>query len=147
MIKASIKGELNFPPSFTMQSDLTHIATKIFVPFMQEAIDAGRGVDGARHPPLEPSTIRMKRGPQKLIETGKLRVAFRTRKTGTDAVTIDLKANRAEIGEYLQIEGVGRKKKKFIFFGISTEMEKRAIDFMKSQVRKAIKRGGKRRKI
>lgn len=146
MIKASIKGELNFP-KLELANDLLHIANRIFIPFIQEAIDAGRGVDGERHPPLEPSTIRMKKGPQKLIETGKLRVAFRTRKVGVNAVTIDLRPDRDRIGEYLQIEGVGRRKKKFIFFGVSTEMERRAIDFINLQVRKAIKRGGRRTKI
>ena len=143
MIKGSIKGTLNFP-KLQFQSDLLHIGQKIFIPFMVKFLDDGKHLSGNAYPELEPQTLSSKKGPRTLVETGKLRKSFRAKTVGKDAVRVDLLPQRSEIGKHLQIEGVGKKKKKFLFFGINKEMEKRAIDFMKLKIRRAVKNGGRR---
>lgn len=74
-----------------------------------------------------------------LIDTGTLRKSFMVKKDFNlvqKAVEITINDDRKEIGGYLQIEGVGKKKKKFHFFGITDGMEKNAFDYMKKQIKK-----------
>jgi len=146
MIKAKITGKLNFP-NVKFGKELKHIADKIFIPFMALHIEKGKALTGAAYPPLEVSTLKQKKNRKTLIESGKLRRSFRSRRRGTNTVIIDLTADRAEVGESLQIDGVGRRRKKFIFFGINKEMEKRAIDHINFEIRKAIRNGGEQRTI
>ena len=69
-----------------------------------------------------------------LIQTGKLLTSFFYKKVGKDTVKITLKDNRLDIGGYLQYDGVGKKKKKFLFFGVSKEMEEEAIKYMAQKI-------------
>ena len=143
MIKGKITGELNFPV-LNFQKDLEHIAKRIFIPYMAEGIQSGRAIDGGRFPPLSPATLRAKKGPKTLIESGKLHRSFRSRPQGMNRVIIDLSSDRQEIGDKLQLIGVGRNKKKFKFFGVNSVMAQRAINYMNLVVRRATKRGGRR---
>ena len=79
-----------------------------------------------------------------LIVTGKLKSSFRSKKVGKDTVEITLRDERKEIGEYLQITGVGKKGKKFQFFGISTQMENDAIEWIKEKLKRLTQSGTKR---
>jgi len=71
-----------------------------------------------------------------LIDTGKLRQSFDWWLKGSDSIVISLGMERKQIGEYLQIEGVGKKKKKFHFFGITDGMQVNSFNYLKKQIRK-----------
>ncbi|RLC34039.1 hypothetical protein DRH14_03805 [Candidatus Shapirobacteria bacterium] len=137
MVNAQVK--MNFRiPKVSVQEDLLHIAQKIFIPYMQRGINRNSDIEGGSFPALAPSTIRRKGHSDPLIETGKLRSAFRFKKKGKLEVLIDIKSNRAKIGKYLQIDGT-KSGKHFNFFGISRKMEDQAIMYMKKRIEKAIK--------
>lgn len=73
-----------------------------------------------------------------LIDTGKLRKSFDWWLKGNNGIVISIMMDRLEIGKFLQIDGVGRKKKKFHFFGISDGMQVNAISYLKKQIKKAV---------
>lgn len=73
-----------------------------------------------------------------LIETGKLIDSFQWANLEDNAILIYLDDDRAAIGGYLQVEGIGKKKKHFNFFGVNTEMEDNAIAYMKQRINEAI---------
>lgn len=169
MIFAQVKKNLTIP-NLTFQKDLRIIADQIFIPMMQENIHKQTSLTGAPFPPLEPETIAKKQGTvlkrtftksgsirpgalktiakaglgsfssRTLIETGKLLRSFVSIPRGTSQVLITLTPDRKEIGEFLQIEGVGRKKKKFNFFGISKRMELSAMQYMRERIAQALKK-------
>ena len=148
MIKGTVKGELNFPV-LKLQKDLKTIATRILIPFMVEAMDNERSITGASYDPISDSVRKQRiinnQGFKPLIATGKLRKSFKAKSRGSNTVVIDLAENRADVGEALQVDGMGGKK--WVFFGISPEMEKRAIDHMNLRIRKALKDGESRTTI
>lgn len=78
-----------------------------------------------------------------LIETGKLIRSFYSENLGKGSVRITLKADRKDIGKYLQIDGIGKAKKHFNFFGINPKMENKAMAYIKNKIDEAIKNGKK----
>lgn len=146
MIKAKISGSLNFPKALVKRSDLEKIAKNIIIKNIKKFLDAEVGVDGKGHPDLEPATWKRKKSGKKLYETGKLRRAIRWAWVGS-GILIDVRGKRKKIAEYLQVEGVGKKRKKFLFFAVNDVMEDKAVKFIRLQIKKAIQRGGRRKKI
>lgn len=138
MIKATINNTIKFP-KFVFTEDLEYIAEKYFIPYMQDGIDRDESINGGPFPALEKRTIEAKRRKglrdDKLIETGELRKSFKYRTEGATRVIIYLNDMRKDIGYYLQVVGVGKKKKHFNFFGISARMEQVAINHMKRKLR------------
>lgn len=150
--------------------ELLQIAKTIVIPDMQGGINRSIGIDGEPFPALEPSTIAQKKGARKrnsserrqikkatdvtvksgllgggggtkpLIDTGKLRDAFLFKRTGPNRVTISINSDRDEIAGYLQVTGVGKKKKKFNFFGMSERAELQAISFMRRSIGELLKK-------
>lgn len=144
----TVKNTIKFPDLY-LRDDLKFIADRIFIPYLETYINTQVGVDEKPLPDLEPSTIAIKKRKglrlEKLIAEGKLRRSFYSANKGQNAVIVTINAERKEIGGYLQLEGVGKKRKKFNFFGISSRMERDAIRYMKDRLKDLLK-NGKRRK-
>ena len=142
MIKVSIKGNINFP-SLNVGKELKRIADSIIIPFMAGGIDRDRDIDGKPFLDLEENTwvSKAKSGGanRKLVESGKLRKSFRSRRVSENRVIIDLDPLRQDVGRSLQIEGVGRKRKRFKFFGVSDKANEHAIRHMENVIKKATK--------
>jgi hypothetical protein len=141
-MKADVKTNFNMP-KLDFSDDLLLIADRIIVPNMQQGIHNGQQIDTSPFPPLEHSTLKYKKGPKTLIETGTLLGSFVTKKQGKGSVLITLNASRKDIGKYLQIDGVGKKRKKFNFFGISNYAEDQAMKYMRKRVKDAIREAKK----
>ena len=137
-MKVRIKGSIRLP-KVTLQDELMHVAERIIIPIMADNISKGKALDGQVLPALEPATIKRKGHGRPLIETGKLRRSFIAKRKGKYAVLITLVKDRKDIGGYLQIDGVGKKKKKFNFFGVSTVMERLAMQYMEKQLKRRIR--------
>lgn len=148
-----------------VQKDLKRIADSIFIPALQRYIDQQTAITGGNYPALEPETIARKSGQiykrnftqkgsirntaikriesgglggfsnKTLIQTGKLIRSFFSINKGKNSVVISIKPDRKDIGKYLQIEGIGNKRKKFYFFGITKDMERDAINYMQEKLR------------
>ena len=133
MINVSVKNNINFP-KINFQSDLVKIANEVIIPSLAANIDQQQSITGGSLPSLEESTIKYKQkknlSDKILIATGKLRRSFMQRKQGANKVVIYMNSDRAEIGKFLQVDGVGKKKKHFNFFGISKEMEVNSMKLM-----------------
>lgn len=140
----TIKNNIKFPKIF-LRDDLKFIADRIFIPSIQRNIYAQVTLDEKPLPELEPSTVAIKKRkglrPEKLIAEGKLVRSFFSENKGQNAVIVTLNSDRKDIGGYLQLEGVGKKKKKFNFFGISSRMERDAINYLKKRIKEIIKNG------
>ena len=140
MMKVEIKNSINFPKEFAGINDLLTIARSLFIPNLIQHIEDQETITGGSFPRLEESTIRRKtksalRSPDMaLIDTGRLLRSFQAKKQGKNAVILDIKRDRADIGYYLQVEGVGKKRKQFKFFGISEGMEADAMDYIKKKI-------------
>lgn len=147
-----------------VQKDLKRIADSIFIPAMQRYIDQQTAITGGNYPALEPETIARKAGQiykrnftkkgnlrntaikriesgglggfsnKTLIQTGKLIRSFFSINKGKNSVVISIKPDRKDAAKALQIDGVGNKKKKFYFFGITKDMERDAINYMKEKM-------------
>lgn len=169
MINFAVKTEIKFPNEILTQDDLLRIAEQLFIPTLQRGIDNGVGVDGAPLPAPEPSSIAINRqktqsriftksgnirasaiakigkvglegmGKKVLIDTGKLRRAFWSKKAGKNSVVVTIEGDRLDIGKALQIDGVRTKhgKKFYKFFGISDGMEISAKDYLKTRIAQA----------
>lgn len=143
MIKATVKNNLSFP-TLTFQSDLKYIGEKIIVPIMRKNIEDQVAIDGSLLPINEDNTLKRKarsgRGSKSLISTGDLLSAFRVFAEGLTTIKITLNANRKDIGKYLQIDGIttNKGKKYYKFFGINTQMEKNAVEYMKKRIKDII---------
>ena len=139
-ITAKVRSNIRLP-KINFQQDLLHIANKIMIPLMAKGIDDRQGVDGKPLPKLEPETIKAKGHDRPLIENGNLRRAFKAKSSGKFSAEITLMGDRKKIGGYLQIDGINSRKGKkyFNFFGISTVMERLAINYMDQRIKKAIK--------
>ena len=156
MIKAKVTMTVKLPDlDFTRTFE--EAARDVIIPDMRLGINRGIGVDGQQFPPLEPSTIARKTGARKkarrgggtlkaaglaggrggsqtLVDQGVLREAFEYERVGVNHVRIFIGALRAEIGKFLQVDGVGRKRKKFNFFGISQRAEFQVIAKMRARL-------------
>lgn len=167
MISVSVKNNISFP-KLEFPNELLRIANEIIIPDMANRIDRQVQVDGGSYPDLEESTKAIKSGQlqkriftksgkiretvskriekiglaglssKTLINTGKLRISFLAKKSGKSKVIIYLNSIRADIGKFLQIDGVGKKKKKFLFFGISKNAEDNSIELMKKIISEKI---------
>lgn len=133
----TIKNTIKFP-KFTFQEDLRIIASRIFIPIMQENIENQVALDGGALKPNNPkytlNKVRKGLSPKILIATGQLRSGFIYKDKGKNTVIVTLNSNRKTIGGYLQDMGKN-------FFGISTRMENSAIKYMKDKINEALKNG------
>lgn len=166
----TIKNTIKFP-KLEFQKDLRFIADNIFIPEIQSNIHKGEAIDGGAYPALDQKTIDRKKGAivkrtftksgnirsgverkisstglsgfsaQTLIETGKLVRSFFSANFGKNSVKITLKDDRKKIGGYLQIDGIGKAKKHFNFFGINPKMEGQALAYIKNKINENIKSG------
>lgn len=135
--------ELDFTKTFE------ECASKLIIPDMRYGINNNKGIDNQPFPPLEPSTIAAKTGARKaarktggltkaglagsktLVDTGALRESFTSKKIARNHIRINISEDREKIGYYLQVDGVGKKNKKFNFFGLSQRAELHCISKMK----------------
>ena len=140
MIKATIKSDINLP-KFNFQKELLLVAQRIVIPMLAKNIDSNRDLEGKKFPELEPYTIRKKGHSRPLIDTGKLRSSFQYKRRGNASVKVYINDERNEIAKKLQIKGVDSKrgKKFFNFFGITEGMHADIMDFMRVQIKRAIK--------
>lgn len=148
MLKSKISGTIAIP-EIDLTDSIKHIGNKIIIPLLQDGIDTNTDINGNRFPPVENSTLRAKRkkghGDQTLVDEGLLIDSFRFRKRGKSGGEIFIKDSRKDIANRLQINGVGRKKKKFKFFGISDGMEKEAHDYLEGEIKEKIRNARPRR--
>lgn len=146
MIKMSVKSNLKFP-SMDFTEALKYVAERIVVPEISGHIQTGTDIQGNKYGPLAASTIRMKGHANPLI--GKERRLFSSStyhqtSRKKNEVLIRIKAIRADIGRFLQIEGVKSKRygtRKFNFFGVNQIMETKAVNFMKRKIAEKIANG------
>ena len=143
MITAKVRSNMRFP-RFNFHEDLAQIAKRIIIPELARGIDANADIEGKRFPALEPETIRQKGHSRPLINEGKLHRSFIFKRRDRHSVVITLRADRKEIGKFLQINGIQSKRgtKHFNFFGITDIMEKLAVNFMRQKIQEAIDRRG-----
>lgn len=157
MYKMTIKGSFKFP-EFNFEKDLKEIARSI-IGDMVDRIDQSIGVDDRPLRSGEAETVKSKfknarnsKGKltrkttginpfKPLVRTGRLRASFSTKNPGRTQITIFLRGNRpdtslsnAELGKILQIDGVGRKRKTWNFFGISKRAEEAGIEYMRKKI-------------
>lgn len=146
MLSVTVKNKISFP-EINFQDDLRYIASRVFIPRLQQYIDAQISVNESPLPPIEPKTIaaKLRKGlsPKILTATGKLRSSLYSFDRGKRTVVISIAGDRKEIGGYLQIEGIKTRlgRKYFNFFGISSRMEKDAMSYMRAKIQKALKNG------
>lgn len=142
MITAKVKFNMKLP-RFNFQEDLVQVAKRIVILELARGIDANRDVEGKPFPELEPETIARKGSNRPLVETGNLRRAFTFKRQGRHSVMVTLRADRKDIGKYLQIDGIRSKRgtKHFNFFGVTDVMEKLSINYMRKRINEAIDRG------
>ena len=173
MIMVSTKFNMNFP-KFSFQEDLKEVAKTIIIPQLAQGMDEQLSVNGSPYPALEPATMAKKRGDilkrtftkkgnirsgvhktigsvglmgmsaKTLFETGKLYRSFIYSTKGKLSVVVKINSERNEVGKALQIDGVGKKHKRFNFFGISSRMEESAMNLMAKKVKEAIGERGTR---
>lgn len=149
-----IKGTLAYPP-VRVEPLLNHIAKNIVVKLLKAGIDKNVDIHGKAHPDLEDSTVNGKarkrttggsassyakgKSPDHpLVDEGVLYESFITDKSG-DVITIGIGEERNDIAKMLQIDGVGRKKKKFKFFGVTDGMEKDSMSYVTKMIKKWMK--------
>jgi hypothetical protein len=140
-----VKNNINFNVddlAVNLDKELYSIANKIVIPLLKELILKQEQVDGSRFPDLEKSTIELKKKKGKtktLVDSGLLLDSFMAYRKGKGEVVVRIKSGRRDVGQALQVDGVGRKRKKFFFFGITDGMEKDCLDKMNELVKKAVK--------
>ena len=119
MIQVQVINKINFP-TINLQSTLEDIAQVIIIPDIIRGIDGSMSVLGGPQEQNEPLT-RKRKGFDKppLIDTGTLRSSFYYKTSGKNKVIITIDNMRKKIAGYLQNDGVGKKNKKYRFFGIS----------------------------
>jgi len=140
MISATVRSNIRLP-KFNFQKELLFVAQRIVIPMLAKNIDSNRDLEGKKFPELEPYTIRKKGHSRPLIDTGKLRSSFQYKRRGNASVKVYINDERNEIAKKLQIKGVDSKrgKKFFNFFGITEGMHADIMDFMRVQIKRAIK--------
>ncbi len=142
MIKTKIRTQINFP-KIDLSRELDHVAKKIVIPLLKDSIDAGVNVEGKSHPELDIRTIRRKGHSKPLLETGDLRKSFKAFRKAKDHVIVRIKAGRRKIAEYLQVDGIGKARKRFLFMGVTDGMERDAMKYIKSRIAKLLRNARK----
>lgn len=122
-----------------LSKELSRIANVVVIPGLVSLIVNRKSFDGTNLPELEPATIEAKGHDWPLIDKRLLISSFRAKKAAENIVVIDIQSRRAEIAKHLQVDGVGYKKKKFKFFGISKEMNRDCIRMMYDMVKQTIR--------
>ena len=138
MIKVTTKTKINFP-SIDFTKDLIHVSKKIVVPLIKEGILTATDIEGNQFPRLRYATIKRKGHSRPLQETGKLLKSFRRKTLGKNRIAIQIVKKRKEIAKYLQVDGIGRAKKRFKFMGVTEGMERDANKYMSKQINKWVK--------
>lgn len=156
MIQAKARMTIKLP-DLDFTKAFQEVAKDVICPDMRLGINRGIGVDGVQFPALEPATLERKRGvrlkatksggklstaglaggrggTQTLVDKGVLRESFEYETVGKNHVRIFVGALRKEVGDILQLKGVGKKKKKFLFFGISQRAEFQAVAKMRARL-------------
>ncbi len=145
MIKAQIKFNFN-APNVDLSNELLTVAEKLFIPEIQGNITSGKSIRGGRYDPLAPSTLRIRskkgQGFTPLKATGILRKSIVSTRIANGA-RIFIEGQRGPIGDILQNEGVRTKsgRRRFNFFGINAKMERKALIFMREELKKRLRRG------
>ena len=148
-------------PDLDFTQTFKEIADKIIIPDIQLGINRSMGIDGKPFPALEPATVAGKTGARKkarkggglksagvsgarggsqqLVDTGELKDrSMESVQIARNHIRILIGPGRNKIAYYLQITGVGKKRKKFNFFGISQRAEFQAISKMRATLAKAL---------
>jgi len=159
-VKTTVKFKA---PDLDFTETLKEIADKIILPDIRLGINTSVGFDQKPFPELEASTKAAKAdarskarkaggllkaglsggraGGQTLVDTGELRDrSMFSEKVAKNHVRIGIADGRNKIAYYLQEEGVGKKKKKFNFFGISQRAEFQAIAKMGQAIKNSLVR-------
>lgn len=141
-------------------------AMQLVVADILAGIAQSKAISGGSLPSLEPSTIAAKGHEKPLVDKGKLSDEFTYRRVNmyrADKAEITIKpvtapasrkpkktksgrnargqaqdTPRDQVAFYLQVEGVGRKKKKFPFFGISQDAGAEIISLVDDIVARAL---------
>lgn len=131
MLNARIKGDIKFP-KISLLDDLKFVARKIIIPDIIKGINRQMAIMGGKLPKNKPATIARKRklgqDLRSLIATGKLKKSFFYKARDKFSVLISIKDIRKKIGGYLH-------DKKYLFFGISKDAEKRAMKYMNKKIK------------
>lgn len=140
MIKTDIKFNVSIP-NFDFKKDLKVIADNIVIPELSLGINNQVDINGTTLPALEHSTLKIKakkgQSLKTLIAEGKLFRSFISRETNNGAL-VTINEERKDIGGYLQNDGVGKKKKKFKFFGVTKGMEDASIRYIKKRIKEIL---------
>lgn len=141
-MKVDIIGTLDFP-DVVLQPELRKIAKKVVIPLLKEGILTGTDIRGRSFPKLSVATKKRKGHSRPLQDEGILFESFKAKKDGEQGIIVYIKRQRKKIAKYLQIDGIGKAKKKFEFMGVTEGMEKDAMammqKFIKKYIRKAMK--------
>lgn len=144
MIKIEVKNNIKFPIDdikVNLSNELYEVANSVVVPLLKDLIRTSTAVDGSNFPKLEKSTIKKKGNDKQLIDTGLLLNSFKAYREKAGSVIVRIKSGRRDVGSILQNEGVGKRKKKFFFFGITDGMEADCMRKMKSILKRVLKNG------
>lgn len=156
-LEASVRSRFKLP-DLDFSKQLKNIADKIILTDIRFGINRSVGVDNQAFPVLEPATIARKAGvrqtarksggfakagvsgahggSQPLVDTGRLsKESMNSFQVERNHIRISIDPSRSQIAYFLQVEGVGKKKKKFNFFGISQRAEFQAISKMKEALK------------
>ena len=152
MIVAKIRGKVRFPV-LNLDKELKYISDRIIIPLIQTGIHKSMDVEGRSLPHLETNTVRMKRKKglpsphQPLVAMGILRNSFKSRRGGMNRRTVYINDRRRDIARYLQIDGIRSRagRKFFKFFGVTEGMEKDALLYLRTIIKRKLKNAGFRR--
>lgn len=161
-IEAKVTVDVKLP-DLDFTKELQDIAENVILPDIRYGINRSVGIDQQPFPALEPSTLKQKAarrnsskksggvlkaglagargGSQQLVDTGELRDnSMSAERVKQNHVKIGFSASREKVAFILQEVGVGHKKKKFNFFGISQRAEFQAIAKIQSALKAALER-------
>jgi hypothetical protein len=160
-----VEGKVQFP-KFNFQPELEKIATKVIRPDIQKRMKDGINISGGSHKPNASSTILYKalrglRTEVPLIASGQLLSSFRIAFRDKDSVVIypaglrrpypkikkefrqkktkKIKLSSNDLPTNNELADILQNQRKYEFFGISEEAEKKAIKFMETYIKKAIR--------
>jgi len=138
-LKTTIRSKIRIP-KLDFTSTLMEVGKKDMVIRLAKNIQQGVDLQGAAYPALAASTIKAKGHSDPLIETGALHGSWQVVKHAKNEVIIRIKAGRRKIAQYLQVDGIKTKtgRRRFNFFGVSTQMEKAGIRRMEKEIKKRV---------
>jgi len=138
-----IKMTMNFNykiPNIDLSNELEVVGSD-FANILKDNISREIDLTEKPYAPLSPKTIayKMKKGLiLKILQaTGTLYASIVSQQKSKNKVVVYIKGDRAEVGDILQNKGV-RGGRKFNFFGISTKMEKHALDYMTKSIKEKL---------